>query len=61
MKNRNRSLAIVSILLALSIVNFFTISSSTATIRTVDFLSIFAIGALSALLIRALVVSRQKE
>jgi len=61
MKNRNRSLAIVSILLALSIVNFFTISSSTATIRTVDFLSILAIGALSALLIRALVVSRQKE
>ena len=56
MKNRNRSLAIVSILLALSIVNFFTISSSAATIRTVDFLSIFAIGALSALLIRALVV-----
>lgn len=61
MKNRNRSLVIVSILLALSIVNFFTISSSAATIRSVDFLSIFAIGALSALLIRALVVSRQKE
>ena len=61
MKNRNRSLVIVSILLALSIVNFFTISSSAARIRSVDFLSIFAIGALSALLIRALVVSRQKE
>ena len=61
MKNRNRSLVIVSILLALSIVNFFTISSSAATIRSVDFLSTFAIGALSALLIRALVVSRQKE
>jgi hypothetical protein len=61
MKNRNRRIALVAILLAVSIGNFFRISSEAANIRTVDFLSIFVIGALAGLLIGILTSPRQKE
>ena len=45
-----RKTIILSVLLALSIGNYFRIND-TAAIRTVDFLSIFAIGAITGLLI----------
>ncbi len=60
MKNRNRRVALLVILLGMSIGNFFRISSDAAHIRTVDFLSIFVIGALSGLLIGILAVPRAK-
>lgn len=51
MKNR---LIPTAVLLMLSVGNYFRISGN-ENIRTVQFLSIFAIGALSALLIRELI------
>lgn len=47
---KNRKIIILSVLLALSVGNFFR-TNNTTTIRTVDFLSIFAIGAITGLLI----------
>ena len=61
MKNRNRRIALISVLLVISIGNFLRISSGMATIRTVDFLSIIAIGALAGLLIAVLVASCKKQ
>ena len=61
MKNRNRRIAFIAILLAMSIGNFFRISSGTSSIRTIDFLSVFVIGALTGLLIGILAYSRPKE
>ncbi len=61
MNKKNRTIAFVVILLVISIGNFFRISSEAANIRTVDFLSIFAIGALSGLLIGILAATRMKE
>jgi len=61
MKNRRRRIVILTIFLVISIGNFFRISSGVETIRTVDFLSIFAIGALTGLLIGILAFPRSKE
>jgi len=61
MKNRNRSIAFIAILLAISISNFFRISPGAGNIRTVDFLSIFVIGALSGLLTGNLASPRVKD
>jgi len=61
MKNRNRRIAFIVFFLAISTGNFFRISSQAGNIRTVDFLSIFVIGALSGLLIGILVFPGQKE
>lgn len=60
MKTRNRRIAFVIILLSISIGNFFRLPSA-ATIRNVDFLSIFVIGALTGLLIGIIVSPVQKE
>lgn len=61
MKTRNRRIALILILLAISTGNYFRISSGFATIRTVDFLSVFVIGALTGLLIGILTSPRPKE
>ena len=47
-KMKNRNIVIIVILLILAIGNFTRMSSS--AIRTVDFLSVFAIGALTGVL-----------
>jgi hypothetical protein len=51
MKPFNRNIAFIAVLLLMSIGNYFRMSSGATAIRTVDFLSIFAIGALAGLLI----------
>ena len=61
MKNRNRRIALLTILLVISIGNFFRISSEAANMRTVDFLSIFVIGALTGLLVVIIAAPRLKE
>lgn len=52
MENRRRIL--IAVLLLISIVNYSRITGN-ETIRTIQFLSIFAIGALSALLLNEFV------
>lgn len=47
---KNKSIIVVALLLVVAIVNFARISGSTS-IRTVEFLSIFAIGALAGVLL----------
>lgn len=61
MKKRGNIIIILVILLAVSIGNFYRLSTQASTIRTVDFLSIFAIGALAGLLISQIVVALRKE
>jgi thiamine transporter ThiT len=61
MKKRKNIIVILSILLVISIGNFFRISSEAVNIRTVDFLSIFAIGALAGLLIGLISSPKQSE
>ena len=61
MKTRNRSIALLTIFLAISIGNFFRISSGAGNLRTVDFLSIFVMGALFGLLVGIIVMPGQKE
>ena len=60
MKNRNRRIAFVIILLSISIGNFFRMPSA-ATIRTVDILSIFIIGALTGLLVGIIASPKPKD
>lgn len=52
--NARKKRIVLSVLLLLSIANFNRIVG-TETIRTVEFLSVFAIGALSALLLREII------
>lgn len=61
MKKRKNIIVILSILLIISIGNFFRISSEAAHIRTVEFLSIFVIGALAGLLIGLISSPKQSE
>ncbi len=61
MKPFTRNIAFIAILLIMSIGNYFRISSGAANIRTVDFLSIFAIGALAGLLIGMIASARRSE
>jgi hypothetical protein len=60
MKNRNRRIAFVIILLSISIGNFLRMPSA-ATIRTVDILSIFVIGALTGLLVGIIASPKPKD
>jgi hypothetical protein len=60
MKTRNRRIAFIIILLSISIGNYFRMPTA-AAIRPVDFLSIFAIGALAGLLIGIIASPVQKE
>ncbi len=55
MKQRKRKAIIITVLLLSLVFAGGIYSQSTATIRTVDFLSIFAIGALTGLLISQVV------
>ncbi len=52
--NARKKRILLAVLLLLSIANFNRIVG-TETIRTVEFLSVFAIGALSALLLREII------
>lgn len=61
MKPFNRNIALIAVLLFMSIGNYFRMSSGIATIRTVDFLSIFAIGMLAGLLIGLIVSPKRSE
>lgn len=61
MKPRNRNITFIAILLVMSIGNYFRMSSEAVNIRTVDFLSIFAIGALTGLLVGILASPKFKE
>jgi hypothetical protein len=61
MKPFTRNIAFIAVLLLMSIGNYFRISSGAANIRTVDFLSIFAIGALVGLLIGMIASTRRSE
>jgi hypothetical protein len=61
MKPFTRNIAFIAVLLLMSIGNYFRISSGAANIRTVDFLSIFAIGALAGLLIGMIASTRRSE
>jgi hypothetical protein len=61
MKPFNRNITFIAVLLMMSIGNYFRMSSGAANIRTVDFLSIFAIGALAGLLIGLLASSKRSE
>jgi len=56
MDKKKRSRIIIAVMLLLSIANFSRLKG-TENIRTVEFLSIFAIGALSGLLIYSIVSS----
>jgi len=60
MKNRNRRIAFAIILLSISIGNFFRMPSA-STIRIVDILSIFVIGALTGLLIGIIAIPKPKD
>ncbi len=59
MKPRNRKI-IIAVLLMLSFGNYARIKG-TEDIRAVEFLSIFAIGALTALLIREIFAKENRE
>lgn len=61
MKPFTRNIAFIAVLLLMSIGNYFRISSGAANIRTVDFLSIFAIGALAGLLVGMIASARRSE
>ena len=61
MKPFTRNIAFIAVLLLMSIGNYFRISSGAANIRTVDFLSIFAIGALAGLLVGMISSARRSE
>lgn len=61
MKIRNLRIVFIAILLLVSVGNFFRISAGAASIRTVDFLSIFVIGVLSGLLIGIIAFTGRKE
>lgn len=61
MKKRKNISIIIAVLLVISIGNFFRISSQASNIRTVDFISILAIGVLAGLLIGSLVNVGKKE
>ena len=61
MKPFTRNIAFIAVLLFMSIGNYFRISSGAANIRTVDFLSIFAIGALAGLLVGMISSARRSE
>ena len=61
MKNRKSRITLVSIMLVISITNFFTIQHRADNIRMVDFLSIFIMGALTGLLIAILAFPSSKE
>jgi uncharacterized membrane protein len=61
MKPFNRNIAFIAVLLFMSIGNYFRMSSGITTIRTVDFLSIFAIGMLAGLLIGLIVSPKRSE
>ena len=56
MDKKKRSRIIIAVMLLLAIANFSRLKG-TENIRTVEFLSIFAIGALSGLLIYSIVSS----
>ena len=56
---KNKRLVLLAVLLMLSVGNFTRIVDN-ENIRTVQFLSIFAIGALTALLIRELAETLKK-
>jgi len=61
MKPFNRNIAFIAVLLFMSIGNYFRMSTGAVNIRTVDFLSIFAIGALAGLLIGMLASPKRSE
>lgn len=61
MKPFTRNIAFIAVLLLMSIGNYFRMSSVAVNIRTVDFLSIFAIGALAGLLIGLIASPRRSE
>jgi hypothetical protein len=52
---KNRRIIILAVMLMLTVVNFGRILGD-ASIRTVEFLSIFVMGALSSLLVHELIV-----
>lgn len=60
MKSRSRRIALIVILLAISIGNFLRMPTA-ATIRTVDIVSLLAIGTLIGLLICISVSLKQKN
>ena len=55
MKNRKKSIVLISFCLLLSCLNYSRIEGMD-NIRAIEFISIFAIGALSSLLIREIVI-----
>jgi len=59
MKNRKISIGVISFLLIISISNYMRIADG--NIRTVEFISILAIGALSGLLISQVISVFKKE
>lgn len=59
MKNKKRT-AILAVFLIIAIGNYTSIIDH-GTIRTVEFLAIFAIGALTSLLIREVVLSNKHK
>ncbi len=59
MKNRKISIGVMSFLLIISISNYMRITNG--NIRTVEFISVLAIGALSGLLISQVISVFKKE
>jgi len=57
---KNKALVITALLLLIALVNFFIIINS-GRVKTVDFISIFAIGALSGVLITLLITLFRKK
>ncbi len=59
MRNRKMSIGIISVLLIISISNYLRIAEG--NIRTVEFISILAIGALAGLLFGQIILIFKKE
>jgi hypothetical protein len=58
---KNKGIALTAVLLVLSIGNYFRIISD-GSIRTVEFISVFAIGMLSGiLLVQLIIATRNKQ
>ena len=57
---KNRAIVVTAILLIASIGNYFRMMSD-SQIRTVEFLSIFAMGALTAILLTLIIKMKKKK
>jgi len=60
-KSQNKRIVVLAVILIISIGSFTRISVASDNIRTVEFLSIWVIGALSGLLIRELITRFLKQ